>query len=153
MLGLMLFIFTPAVMNHIEVGRRNDVKQTVEIFMGEYKWIEFVELSLKYFGYETKILDENDEIKNNFIITNNNHLYYASEHNLSLSDLDKICKIAKDENKSLTLILNDKSITSNAYVVAKQNGIITYFRDDLYNGLYKTIKTKGGKPIRECLCT
>ena len=133
---------------------RNNLEQTVNLFIGDHKRNKFVELSLKYLGYETKTLDDNDKVKRNFIIVNDKHLVYTSQYNLSLGDLDVACKIAKEEDKSLTVILDARNdITSDAYAVAKQGGIIIHSDDSLYDNVYKTIKTKGGEPIRECLCT
>ena len=132
---------------------RNDLVQTVNLFIGDHKYNKFVELSLKYLGYESKILDENDKTKRNFIMLNNKHLVYVAEYSLSLGDIDNACKIAKEEDKSLTIIMNDRDITSEASAVAKQGGIIIHNHNDLYNTLHETIKTKGGEPIRECLCT
>ena len=133
-------------------------KTTVNIFMGDdHEYNKFVELSLKYLGYETKILDENDRQKRDFIILNDKHLVYVSKYVLSLWEIDEACKIAKEMNKSLTIIMDDWHTThetySAAYSVVNQGGIVVHDRNEIYNALYKTIKTKGGEPIRECLCT
>ena len=138
-------LFEPFVQPRLD--KRN---QRVNLFMGYHDWDKFVELSLKYLGYETKILDKNDK---QLIILNDKHMVYASKHVLSLGDIDKVCKTAKDNNKSLTVITKHEGVTSDASVVAKRAGIIIHDYNGLYDVLDKTIKTKGGDPIRECLCT
>lgn len=132
---------------------QNKRDQRVNLFMGYHDWTKFVELSLKYLGYTTKVLDENDKTRRNFIILNDEHLVYASRHELSLGDLDEACKIAKDMDKSLTVISKHEGVTSDASVVAKRAGIIIHRYNELYNVLDTTIKNKGGEPIRECFCT
>ena len=150
LIGITLGVVIARMIHDYGVGDNRDT--TVNIFMGNHEYNKFVELSLKYLGYETKILDENDRQERDFIVLNDNHLVCISEDSFSLGDIDKACKIAKENDKSLTVIVNG-SITSEAYMVAKQGGIVIHYRDDLYNALHKTIKTKGGEPIRECLCT
>ena len=130
-----------------------DRTQTVNLFIGDHRYNKFVELSLKYLGYKTEVLVENGRQERDFIILNDKHLVYVSEYGLSLGEIDKACKIAKENDKSLTVIMHYNIATSEAQTVVKQGGIIIHEYDDLYNTLYKTIKTKGGEPIRECLCT
>ena len=123
------------------------------MFVGDHEYDKFVELSLKYLGYETKLLDENGKQKRDFITLNDKYLVYVSRYYLTLGEIDNACKTAKENNKSLTVILNNGYITSEAYTVVNQGGINMYDRDDLYNALHKAIETKGGKPLRECLFT
>ena len=138
------------IYSHIYVNNRID---TVNLFIGDHEYDKFVEISLKYLGYEIKMLEKNDKQERDFIVLNDKHLIYVSKYILELGDIDNACKIAKENNKSLTVIMNDGYITSTARTVVKQSGIIIHDDNDLYNTLYKTIKTKGGEPIRECLCT
>ena len=138
------------IYSHIYVNNRTD---TVNLFIGDHEYDKFVEISLKYLGYEIKMLEKNGKQERDFIVLNDKHLIYVSKYILELCDIDNACKIAKENNKSLTVIMNDGYITSTARIVVKQNGIIIHDSNDLYNTLYKTIKTKGWEPIRECLCT
>ena len=155
MIGMAIIVV--AIVTTVAMVRHNDVVKddrdtTVNLFVGDHEYNKFVELSLKYLGYETNILVENGKQQRDFIVLNDKHLVCVPKNKFSLGDIDKACRIAKENDKSLTVIIAH-GITSVASMVAKQNGIIIHDRNDLDNTLYKTIKTKGGEPIRECLCT
>ena len=150
--GVIIWFPSIPIIRGIHEHLQNKRYQRVNLFMGYHDWTKFVELSLKYLGYTTKVLDENDKTRRNFIILNDEHVVYAAMNSVSLGDLDEACKTAKDMDKSLTVIIK-RDLTSDASVVAKRAGIIIHRYNELYNVLDTTIKNKGGEPIRECLCT
>ena len=134
-----------------------DHKRTsdAKIFIGEYDdHKKFVELAMKYIYSEVNSLSSKDKITNSCIVADGCLVYATDE--LSLNDLDAVCKIAKDVDVESVNIIMDREdlyyVSNTAKKVAKNSNIPIYNVTELYNAVYNNIQRKGGESVRECVC-
>ena len=132
--------------------------QTVDLFMGELRIDKLVQLSMEYLGYKTTPLKSSIDPHLTYacMIVDDDHLVYACHGELNLERIDNVCKLANDKNiKKINIVMdwdNLDGISGSAKKVAKQHGIMIYKKSQLYDVMNRAIKSKGGDPIRECVC-
>ena len=128
----------------------NNMETTVNLFIREDKYLKFVESALKYLGYKAEIFLISDSQNKGFIRLDNKYVVYVTNR-LTLTRINDACETIKEEAKPLTIIMNDGYVTSEARVVAEQDGIIIHSKEEMYMTLDKAIKDRGWKPNQEGL--
>ena len=143
----LIFVGVLMILHYIN---NNNMETTVNLFIREDKYLKFVESALKYLGYKAEIFLISDSQNKGFIRLDNKYVVYVTNR-LTLTRINDACETIKEEAKPLTIIMNDGYVTSEARVVAEQDGIIIHSKEEMYMTLDKAIKDRGWKPNQEGL--